>query len=397
MRLRASIPLLLFLCYSLAESSLAAPQPQSSLRLVFLRQGTIWSALPDGSDQRQAIAAASPILRYALAPTGDAVAVSRRIGDLDTLELRHLSTDSIALIRAGDGYIDQFAWSHDDPPVLGYVYRSTAPDDPPQLILADPTGGDPHPRYKCAAGERVLQLYPAPKGLVLITKDAAGLNWSRCTLDGTVPLEGYPGKTITSMPLDGSHWLTSLYAPGTGRSLAILTAADPGMTTQAAIDLPRANLDWSVAPLFRNDLGEPLKVVIREDQFGLSGGPNTSIVIWDLVNQKLQRVPLKSQALISPPVAEPTGKRLVICTQFQDGSGYGTPPCLWAFTWHGERGPLLVSDATDPQWWLDISPPVVEPVTPPTSEPETDQPTDVPEPAPAPTEPSSPEGRTPSS
>lgn len=339
--------LLLLIALATAAPSWSATAPA---RILFLRHGDLWSAAADGSDQRTVVAAGGSIVRYRVAPKGDQVAVVRKAGALDALEIHDLGTSQVTLVRAAEGLVGDLAWGSGKVQSLGYLYQPT-PEEPLALFVSPGTG----PGKACHSfklGERLMALYPSDGGVVLVTRTEAGLHWNRCTPAGETALRGYPGKTISSMPLGARTWLTTMYAPGVGRTLALMQPTDRGeLNASAAIDLPRSDIAWSHAPAWLGGNGAPTKLALRQDLFEVNGGSSQRVLVWDVASGKLTPVVLAGQILLGTPEPEPGGKRFVVCTQHRDGSGYGTPPALWGYLWNGEGPSLLVAEASDPQWW----------------------------------------------
>lgn len=324
----------------------AAPSA-STLRLLFLRQGDLWSAAPDGSDQRIALATGSTIQRYAVAPVGNRVAVVRRLGALDALEIHDLVTGEAFLVRAAEGFVESLAWTGEAIPHLGYSY---APDRQTPLRIFITQGGAGVQRLKLEAEERLLYFYPAPDGIVAVVKHPGGLRWMKCRRDATEEVRGFPGKSITAMPLDQRRWLASLYAPGVGRALQLLEAQPRGLLMRQEASWERAELRFSDTPAFKSPIGEPLKVVLRADSTD-PGITDSQILIWDLARKQITGVVLPGELLVDAPIAEVQGKRIIFCSQHRDGAGYGTLPALWSLSWHGADRALLVANGQSPAWW----------------------------------------------
>lgn len=346
-------PWLLLLCMLLwlpAALPAAAEPPDDPVRLIFLRHGDLWSALPDGSDQRLVLALGGTIQRYVIAPGGSQVAVIRRLGMLDALEVHDLAAGSARLIRAAEGFIDQCAWSLEPPYRLAYTYEQDR-QSPLRLFIV--REGDEVQRYRLAEDERLLYFYPAPDGAVLVLKQPAGLRWVHGTAHGLQDVTGFPGRTITAMPLDSRRWLASLYAPGVGRSLQLFerTNSTGPLQQQATLDLPRSDLTWSPSSVQRSGQQEPIRVVFRCDAVDAQGKGQTYLGFWDLRRKQHHLEPLTGEVLVGLPVADPLTGHAVFSTQFQDGGGYGTAPAIWRLEWGGKERRLLVAEGQDPQWW----------------------------------------------
>jgi len=331
---------------SLTSPLYAAPSA-STLRLLFLRQGDLWSAAPDGSDQRIALATGGTIQRYAVAPTGNRVAVVRRLGALDALEIHDLVTGEAFLVRAAEGFVESLAWTGEAVPHLGYSYT---PDRQTPLRVFLTQGGAGVQRLKLEADERLLYFYPAPDGIVAVVKHPGGLRWMKCRRDATEEVRGFPGKSITAMPLDQRRWLANLYAPGVGRALQLLEAQPRGLLMRQEASWERAELRFSDTPAFKSPIGEPLKVVLRADSTD-PGITDSQILIWDLARKQINGIPLPGELLVDAPIAEVLGKRIIFCSQHRDGAGYGTLPALWSLSWHGADRALLVANGQSPAWW----------------------------------------------
>ncbi|MEO7994234.1 MAG: hypothetical protein ABI743_07520 [bacterium] len=359
------ISLVALLLWVTLVPSTAAPM-DAIYRLTFLRQGSLWSCKLDGAEQTQLVAGGT-IQRYALEQPGDRAAIVRRVQDLDTLEVLNLATQESTLVRAAAGWVDDFCWSRGKEAVLGYLYRETA-DAAPTLWVSRGAGPGKQ-RYVAGADERILFLYPAAGGVVLVSKRADGLRWNLCTADDTIPITGFPGKTITAMPLDGELWLGRLYAPNIGRSLTLWSGSRNSWQLRNTLDLPRADLEWSAWPVRFNAAGMPLRIVLTETTQPELDKPLThNFLIWDLEDNTLERLPLGQEVLLGPPVI--AADRFVYCCQLKDGSGYGTPASLWARDWRERKPRLLVADGSSPQVWVSYPTPVAAPVTePPVVEP----------------------------